>query len=343
LSASRIRELPDATLPHSVHLKEVRLCQDDLQCKEEWMGLGRTRAILALAVALAVLSGLHSAAVAGSCCPSHKAKQVSKDRTAEADEKSHGLDDKNVHRAIAVLEALESGDASVIDELVSADAYIQHNLGFPSGREALTTALKTGMLDGTTVRIVRSFGDDDYVVTHSEYMFMGAHQVGFDVFRFEDGLIVEHWDNLQAFTEPNPSGRTMLDGRAKVSEVDKTEENKALVERFIKGVLIGGDFASMDSYFDGDAYIQHNPRVGDGLSTLVEAIQSGGIVMTFEKLHFVHGSGDFVLAVSEGRFNGEHVAFYDLFRVENGFIAEHWDVVQAIPPESEWANGDGKF
>ncbi len=37
------------------------------------------------------------------------------------------------------------------------------------------------------------------------------------------------------------------------------------------------------------------------------------------------------------------VAYYDLFRVENGKIAEHWDVIENIPPQSEWRNQNGKF
>ena len=55
------------------------------------------------------------------------------------------------------------------------------------------------------------------------------------------------------------------------------------------------------------------------------------------------GEGDFALVVSEGEFGGKPVAFYDLFRVQAGKIAEHWDVIEPIPPRSEWKNGNGKF
>jgi predicted SnoaL-like aldol condensation-catalyzing enzyme len=64
----------------------------------------------------------------------------------------------------------------------------------------------------------------------------------------------------------------------------------------------------------------------------------------FELLcHRVLGEGNFVLTVSEGQFAGKHTSFYDLWRVENGKIAEHWDTVEAIPKEAEWKNGNGKF
>jgi predicted SnoaL-like aldol condensation-catalyzing enzyme len=69
--------------------------------------------------------------------------------------------------------------------------------------------------------------------------------------------------------------------------------------------------------------------------------RSMGIV--YEKSQMILGEGNFVLAVCSGRLGPQPVAFYDLFRVENGKIAEHWDVIQAIPPKAEWKNGNGKF
>ena len=46
------------------------------------------------------------------------------------------------------------------------------------------------------VNTVRVFEDGDFVFAHTEYDFFGP-KIGFDIFRFEDGKIVEHWDNLQ--------------------------------------------------------------------------------------------------------------------------------------------------
>ena len=65
--------------------------------------------------------------------------------------------------------------------------------------------------------------------------------------------------------------------------------------------------------------------------------------MEYHKNHLVLGEGNFVLAVSEGKFAGQHTSFYDLFRVENGKIAEHWDVIETIAPEAEHKNSNGKF
>jgi predicted SnoaL-like aldol condensation-catalyzing enzyme len=68
-----------------------------------------------------------------------------------------------------------------------------------------------------------------------------------------------------------------------------------------------------------------------------------GVVMKYDVIHRVLGEGNFVLTVSEGSFGGAPTAFYDLFRVERGTIAEHWDTLETIPPREQWKNANGKF
>ncbi len=68
-----------------------------------------------------------------------------------------------------------------------------------------------------------------------------------------------------------------------------------------------------------------------------------GITMKYDRIHKVLGEGNFVLVVSEGSFAGAATSFYDLLRVENGKIAEHWDTIEAIPDRSAWKNDNGKF
>ena len=50
-----------------------------------------------------------------------------------------------------------------------------------------------------------------------------------------------------------------------------------------------------------------------------------------------------MLCVSEGSLKGVHSSFYDLFRVADGKIAEHWDTTEAVPPRSEWVNDNASF
>ena len=58
-----------------------------------------------------------------------------------------------------------------------------------------------------------------------------------------------------------------------------------------------------------------------------------------KKIFKVLGEGNFVLVCSEGRFAGKNTAFFDLFRVDNGIIVEHWDVLQEIPDKMAHDNG----
>ncbi len=62
-----------------------------------------------------------------------------------------------------------------------------------------------------------------------------------------------------------------------------------------------------------------------GLGAALEALNKQGIAMIYNKTHYVLADGDYALAISEGMFGGANTTYYDLFRVENGKIAEHWD------------------
>lgn len=171
-----------------------------------------------------------------------------------------------------------------------------------------------------------------------------GEQVAFDIFRFnEDGLIAEHWDNLDNLAEPNPSGHTQIDGPTQTTPAN-TEETRTLVANFVQEILHGDNIDKLTSYYDGDNYIQHNTGIADGVSGLGAALATmadAGLSMTYDKTYQVLAQDDFALAVSEGEFASRHVAFYDLFRVENGFIAEHWDIIEDIA--TEVAHDNGKF
>jgi len=251
----------------------------------------------------------------------------------------------NKDKAVALLNSIQTGDTTAV-AYVNPDTYIQHNLAVADGLAGFGAVLQALPKNSAKVEVVRSFEDGDFVFTQTNYDFFGP-KVGFDVFRFEDGLIVEHWDNLvDKATAPNPSGRTQLDGPTQISNLDKTESNKALVSNFVHQVLVNGQFDQLPVFINETQYHQHNTNIADGLSGLGEAIaalQKQGIDMVYAKNHTVLGEGNFVLAISEGTFGDQAVAYYDLFLVEAGMIIEHWDVIETILPEAEWKNTNGKF
>ncbi len=250
----------------------------------------------------------------------------------------------NKQKVEELLKSIETG-ATGPAAYINPEKYIQHNQSVADGLAGFGALLQQ-IPEGTAkVNTVCIFEDGDYVIAHTDYNFFGP-KIGIDIFRFEDGLIAEHWDNLQEKAEKTASGHTQIDGTVEITDLEKTESNKALVTAFIKDILLGENPDKITRYISTKKYIQHNPGIKDGLSGLgaaLTAMAEAGTPMVFEKNHAVFGEGNFVITVCEGIFMKKKVAFYDIFSIEDGKIVEHWDTVQEIIPDSEAKNDNGKF
>lgn len=134
---------------------------------------------------------------------------------------------ENKQKVVDLLKAIETGAQEPL-KTINENRYIQHNLNVADGLSGFKSFVQSLPANSAKVNTVRVFQDGDYVFAHSEYDVFGP-KIGFDVFRFEDGKIVEHWDNLQETAKPNPSGHTMIDGATELKDLDKTESNKKLV------------------------------------------------------------------------------------------------------------------
>ncbi|WP_088243542.1 nuclear transport factor 2 family protein [Calothrix rhizosoleniae] len=217
--------------------------------------------------------------------------------------------------------------------------YIQHNPNVPTGLDSiigLLPVLKESGFDYNTHRMIE---DGDLILTHTTYtnaqVFGAETVVAFDIWRMEDGQVSEHWDSIIPHYKETASGRSQIDGMTEIFDLNKTQENKTLVKFFVTEVLIEGDVSKMSSFFKDERYDQHNPVVKDGLEALKNALTE----ITNDRIHRVIGEGNFVLTQSEGAWKRKPYAIYDLFRVEDGCIVEHWDVLQEIPAEMAHENG----
>jgi hypothetical protein len=91
------------------------------------------------------------------------------------------------------------------------------------------------------ITIYRTLVDGDFVLLHSRYDGVGrygASAIAFDLFRFKDGKIVEHWGAQEPEAPPNLSGRTQVDGPTEVLDREKTEANRALVRTYRETVMV---------------------------------------------------------------------------------------------------------
>lgn len=201
--------------------------------------------------------------------------------------------------------------------------------------------------DRTKVTVCRAIEDGNYSVLHAEYILgdWGA-MIGFEIHRWEEDRIVEHWDNLcYTPTKKNASGRSMTDGATEIVDLERTESNKALVYEFTQKILVDGELSSLSKYFANGALVQHSSHYGDGMQSfeaMVKAWQTNGET-AYHRTHLLLGEGNMVLVVSEGISKNEPAAFYDLYRLANDKIAEHWEVFETIPPRNTWKNSNGKF
>jgi predicted SnoaL-like aldol condensation-catalyzing enzyme len=128
---------------------------------------------------------------------------------------------------------------------------------------------------------------------------------------------------------------------AVLAEHAKEEKNKALVTTAYQELFGAKDLSALDRYFRED-YIQHNPTVPTGREALRQVLLSLG----FDKapkssVDFVRvaAEGDLVWLHTRAMWAGAESVIVDIFRVEDGKIAEHWDVIQPIPAKSANTNG----
>jgi predicted SnoaL-like aldol condensation-catalyzing enzyme len=139
------------------------------------------------------------------------------------------------------------------------------------------------------------------------------------------------------------------------------EQNKQIVLEYFELFFNQHRIDEAVDTYQSPTYIQHNPALPDGPEALKATMKS--LVAQFPKLRFdvkrAFAEGDFVIVHSEmtglnwvvdgaeaptvGSADGAmpSYAVVDIVRMEGGRIAEHWDVIQQVPPTT--AGGNSMF
>ena len=167
-----------------------------------------------------------------------------------------------------------------------------------------------------------------------------AQWVTTDIFRSDaDGRIVEHWDVIEEYHEPAPGSPDQVLGAFEPRDLDQTERNKAIVRRFLVDAMQNHDAGALDRRV-AEGVVRHDPVIGQGRDAWARYLHEHDVIYAF--VFKVVGSGDHVAAYSQVLIDGTAYALFDLFRLEDGRIVEHWDNKEVVPPRAELANS-GKF
>lgn len=218
-------------------------------------------------------------------------------------------------------------DALFVDKQTSAidqywaDPYLQHNPVAESGVDTFKSFMIPFVTSsGFSYERIRTFAECDLAVVQGRYSGTG---VIFDMFRLSDGKLVEHWDS--------DSGQASdASGPTEITNPGATASSRAVVLDFL-GRLIDGDAEGANELI-ADGYTDHR-------SGYLDAVANGTV--SYSTVHHVIADGEFVFTLSEGELQGTTYGFYDLFRLENGKLAEHWDSRRVVPGST--ASGLGIF
>jgi predicted SnoaL-like aldol condensation-catalyzing enzyme len=123
---------------------------------------------------------------------------------------------------------------------------------------------------------------------------------------------------------------------------NSTAANKALVSKVMDTVFVRRDSSVVEQHFD-KGYIQHNPKIPNGRDAIPALVSQLPAGFRYEPGMIV-AEGDVVMI--HGRYTGwapKPMVAVDIFRVLDGKLVEHWDVLQEEVPAASTANGNPMF
>lgn len=242
----------------------------------------------------------------------------------------------NQEKVLLLMKSLETIDPEAL-------SYIHPNLKIhrpelPTGKDGSFFTLENNV----TVKTQRSFTDDNIVIIHNRVQSTVGDPtiISIDIFSFKDGMITNYWDNMNLEAEKSLNANTQDGGASEVTDLNKTESNRALVSKFKKEVYLDGNISAVDVYVNKENFVQHSPLLADGTEAIKDSLKNAPIkYMTLKK---VFAEGSFILTICDGLLDGQDATFFDLYRAEDDLIVEHWKVAKIIAPKEQWQNENGR-
>ncbi|MEM7346042.1 MAG: nuclear transport factor 2 family protein [Chloroflexota bacterium] len=245
------------------------------------------------------------------------------------------------------LEGIRDGKAREAVTKYTGGRYTQHSTGVRDGVEGFVEFFEPFIERNPKrdIQVIRALEDGQYVFLHV-YQSLNDGETEWVTTDFfdtdEKGKIIEHWDVIAPYAAQTPSGHTSVDGPTEVTDLDKTEANKVLIRNLVQDVMMDKNPHNIDKYISSETYIQHNAEVADGLEHFKPLALAENKPLVYQEIVVLVGQGNFVATLCKATWEGAPYAQVDIFRIEDGLVVEHWDNVEAVPPEETWANS-GKF
>jgi predicted SnoaL-like aldol condensation-catalyzing enzyme len=243
------------------------------------------------------------------------------------------------------LEGIRDGHYREAVAKYTGERYTQHSTGVKDGQKGFIEFFESFVQRNPKrdIQIIRGWEDGQYVFVQAYQNINNgeAEWVTTDFFDTDaNGKIIEHWDVISAYADASPSGHTAIDGPTEITDLDKTEANKALVRELIQEVLMPGGNPHRVDEFIAEQYIQHNKDVPDGLAAFKQLALNPNRELNYDEIVLLVGQGNFVATLCKANWSGKPYAQVDIFRIENGKVVEHWDNAEPVP---ENPVNSGKF
>ena len=249
-----------------------------------------------------------------------------------------------------------------------ADDYIQHNPNVPTGRAAFVSFFENvvgvkpanpipATLDPAPV-VSGARGDFVFLVFEEESpdprdATKSYHHNSFEVLRLANGKVQEHWDSFKRMAAPagapkpppfeQPASQMARGSLGSLSADERRNLELGVLE--MKDMLQYGHLELADTVMD-PGYIQHNPNVPqgrDGFKQFMSGVP--GRTPREIKPEWINApsltlvSGPYVLMMWDRKDKDPNDAareyvwnHFDVIRIENGLIKEHWDEAVIAPP-----------
>jgi predicted SnoaL-like aldol condensation-catalyzing enzyme len=230
------------------------------------------------------------------------------------------------------VDGVVGGDLNAVVDKYVTRHMIEHTPGLAQGRSGILDVFEPLIrrFDRRFIRPLRGFEDCGSVVvqTFQSFGYRELERVVFDVFDTDgDDRLVEHWSVTTALAPISTSGFSQIDGPTVIADLDATAANKRLVAAYTADVLIARHFHQVSRYRT-PAFIDHHPLVDRVHTTRHGHAPSRA---TYLRMVRLLGHGNYVTVLGDVAVGGKPAVVCDLYRVQDGAIAEHWDAVQPAP------------